>query len=196
MVSKSVCVLYNIRPSPKLHRTVEISPTMHAGQYNSLAKRGHDPLSLDRIRGILNRLEDTIIFALIERAQFAHNPRTYQPRAFEELSQLGFDGSWLEWFILGVESFHGELPTLYVCTKKRYTPSFSKSPSQALHEPRRVPLHSAVQTPCARGDSTPISQDPSSERHQRESQDPRTLRHFAGSPPHTLSTTAHHRSWR
>jgi chorismate mutase len=82
---------------------------MHAGKYNSLAKHGHDPLSLDKIRGILNRLEDTIIFALIERAQFAYNQRIYQPRAFEELTRLGFDGSWLEWFIFGVESFHGKL---------------------------------------------------------------------------------------
>ena len=46
---------------------------------------GGDPLSLDRIRGILTRLEDTIIFALIERAQFAHNPKAYQKGAFPEL---------------------------------------------------------------------------------------------------------------
>ncbi|OBZ71219.1 putative chorismate mutase [Grifola frondosa] len=37
-----------------------------------------DPLSLDRIRAILTRLEDTIIFSLIERAQFAHNPKAYR----------------------------------------------------------------------------------------------------------------------
>ena len=68
----------------------------------------HDPLSLDRIRGILNRLEDTIIFSLIERAQFAHNPVIYAPGAFQELARDGFTGSWLEWFLRGVESFHGE----------------------------------------------------------------------------------------
>ncbi|KAH7099558.1 chorismate mutase [Auriculariales sp. MPI-PUGE-AT-0066] len=45
---------------------------------------------------MLIRLEDTIIFALIERAQFAHNPRIYQP------------GAWLDWFIKETESFHAK----------------------------------------------------------------------------------------
>lgn len=65
-----------------------------------------DPLSLDRIRSVLTRLEDTIIFSLIERAQFAHNPRIYQRGAFAELRELGFSGSWLEWFLKEIESFH------------------------------------------------------------------------------------------
>ena len=68
---------------------------------------GEDPLSLDRIRAVLTRLEDTIIFGLIERAQFGHNPRIYQKGAFKELSDLGFSGSWLEWFLKETETFHG-----------------------------------------------------------------------------------------
>lgn len=67
-----------------------------------------DPLSLDRIRSILGRLEDTIIFSLIERAQFAHNPKIYQRGAFRELRDLGVEGSWLEWFLKETETFHGE----------------------------------------------------------------------------------------
>ncbi|KAG2134361.1 chorismate mutase [Suillus cothurnatus] len=55
-----------------------------------------DPLSLERIRQILVRLEDTIIFDLIERAQFAHNPRIYIRGSFQELRDMEFDGSWLE----------------------------------------------------------------------------------------------------
>lgn len=66
-----------------------------------------DPLSLERIRSVLTRLEDTIIFGLIERAQFAYNPKMYQRGAFTELADLGFDGSWLEWFLKETESFHG-----------------------------------------------------------------------------------------
>ena len=66
-----------------------------------------DPLSLDRIRSVLTRLEDTIIFNLIERAQFAHNPRIYHRGAFKELQELGFCGSWLEWFLRETEVFHG-----------------------------------------------------------------------------------------
>ncbi|PPR04071.1 hypothetical protein CVT24_010644 [Panaeolus cyanescens] len=69
---------------------------------------GEDPLSLDRIRSVLTRLEDTIIFGLIERAQFAHNPRMYQRGAFKELIDLGFTGSWLEWFLKEIESFHAK----------------------------------------------------------------------------------------
>lgn len=66
-----------------------------------------DPLSLDRIRSILIRLEDTIIFSLIERAQFAHNPRIYDRGVFKELKDLEFTGSWLEWFLKETEAFHG-----------------------------------------------------------------------------------------
>jgi len=67
-----------------------------------------DPLSLDRIRSILNRLEDTIIFSLIERAQFAHNPRIYDRGVFKELEDLDFKGSWLEWFLKETEAFHAK----------------------------------------------------------------------------------------
>ncbi|KIJ17837.1 hypothetical protein PAXINDRAFT_130257 [Paxillus involutus ATCC 200175] len=67
-----------------------------------------DPLSLDRIRSILVRLEDTIIFDLIERAQFAHNPRMYIRSAFPELQEMGFQGSWLDWFLKEIETFHAK----------------------------------------------------------------------------------------
>lgn len=67
-----------------------------------------DPLSLERIRSVLIRLEDTIIFDLIERAQFAHNPRIYQRGGFKELQDLGFQGSWLEWFLKETEIFHAK----------------------------------------------------------------------------------------
>jgi chorismate mutase len=77
---------------------------MHGQNYST----SHDALSLDRIRSILTRLEDTIIFSLIERAQFALNPRMYKRGAFAELSDLGFKGSWLEWFLKEIEAFHGE----------------------------------------------------------------------------------------
>lgn len=68
---------------------------------------GKDPLSLETIRSVLIRLEDTIIFSLIERAQFAHNPRIYQKGAFPELEKLDFHGSWLDWFLKETETFHG-----------------------------------------------------------------------------------------
>ena len=68
---------------------------------------GGDPLDLDKIRGVLTRLEDTIIFQLIERAQFAHNPKLYHKGEFQELKDLGFEGSLLDWFLKETEGFHG-----------------------------------------------------------------------------------------
>jgi hypothetical protein len=45
---------------------------------------------------------------LIERAQFALNAKIYRPGEFEELEKLGFEGSWLQWFLFEIECFHGE----------------------------------------------------------------------------------------
>jgi chorismate mutase len=81
-------------------------PRLGPSQHQSNLFAGN-PLALDRIRAVLARLEDTILFNLIERAQFAHNPRIYRPGAFQELTKLGFEGSWLEWFLRETESFHG-----------------------------------------------------------------------------------------
>jgi len=93
---------------------------------------GEDPLSLDRIRSVLIRLEDTIIFSLIERAQFAHNPRMYQKGAFKELVDLGFNGSWLEWFLKEIESFHAKA--------RRYTSPDEYPFTVDLPEPVLPPL--------------------------------------------------------
>ncbi|GAA5963294.1 hypothetical protein JCM21900_000324 [Sporobolomyces salmonicolor] len=69
-----------------------------------------DPLNLDNIRRTLVRLEDTIIFLLIERAQFAHNPRMYTREGFAEvLHRDGFDGSWLEWLLKETEVSHAKI---------------------------------------------------------------------------------------
>ncbi|QRV77628.1 chorismate mutase [Ceratobasidium sp. AG-Ba] len=67
-----------------------------------------DPLSLSRIRSNLIRLEDTIIFSLIERAQFALNPRIYEREFFDELKAMNWKGSWLEWFLKETETFHAK----------------------------------------------------------------------------------------
>lgn len=88
-----------------------------------------DPLSLDHIRSVLTRLEDTIIFGLIERAQFAHNPRIYQRGAFPELVNIDFQGSWVEWFIKETESFHGERERLSFRDNADLTPIISQSPT-------------------------------------------------------------------
>lgn len=53
-------------------------------------------LDLNIIRECLVRLEDTILFDLIERAQFYKSPSVYDKT---KLSIPGWDGSFLEWFI-------------------------------------------------------------------------------------------------
>jgi hypothetical protein len=47
--------------------------------------------------------------ALIERAQFAHNPRCYFAGGIPALKERGIEGSWLEWFLKETETFQGEL---------------------------------------------------------------------------------------
>jgi chorismate mutase len=45
---------------------------------------------------------------LIERSQFAHNPRCYVKGGISALKEHGFDGSWLQWFLKETETFQGE----------------------------------------------------------------------------------------
>jgi hypothetical protein len=45
---------------------------------------------------------------LIERSQFAHNPRCYVKGEISALKEHGFDGSWLQWFLKETETFQGE----------------------------------------------------------------------------------------
>lgn len=97
-----------------------------------------ESLQLDRIRGVLVRLEETIIFGLIERAQFLHNPVIYRPGGVGK--ELG-DESLVEFLLHECERSHAKV--------RRYTspdehPFFDDLPQPVLpalayHE---NPLHS------------------------------------------------------
>ncbi|KAJ1921395.1 chorismate mutase aro7 [Mycoemilia scoparia] len=65
------------------------------------------PLKLEDLRETLIRLEDTIIFGLVERAQFKHNSEIYTPGVtpFED----GFQGSFLDWFLKEIEQVHAKV---------------------------------------------------------------------------------------
>ena len=63
-------------------------------------------LDLGNIRYTLIRLEDTIIFNLIERAQFPLNRSIYVPGA---VPLPNFKGSFLDWLLTEVERTHGTL---------------------------------------------------------------------------------------
>jgi chorismate mutase len=92
-----------------------------------------DVLSLESIRSTLIRQEETIIFALIERAQFRQNPIVYEKDGFAGLgTPVGVtpveseELSFLEYMLIGTEALH--------CRSRRYT-----SPEEHPFYPDRLP---------------------------------------------------------
>ncbi|KAA8896870.1 chorismate mutase, partial [Sphaerosporella brunnea] len=63
-------------------------------------------LDLANIRYQLIRLEDTIIFHLIDRVQFPFSPRIYTPGG---VSIPNFAGSFLDWMLLQQEKVHAQV---------------------------------------------------------------------------------------
>nr|XP_019050769.1 chorismate mutase [Kwoniella bestiolae CBS 10118]OCF29699.1 chorismate mutase [Kwoniella bestiolae CBS 10118] len=108
-------------------------------------------LSLDHIRNQLIRLEDTIIFLLIERAQFAYNKKIYQPGAFKD--ELNYEGSWLEWFIFEIESFHARAYPQHSPDEHAFTP-LDKLP-QPIIKPQSLP--SLLHQPAAKHPSVNVN---------------------------------------
>ncbi|KAI7875404.1 chorismate mutase [Lichtheimia hyalospora FSU 10163] len=90
-----------------------------------------NPFALDKLRNTLIRLEDTIIFALIERAQFAFNKAIYTPGAIEFNSAT--DGrSFLEYFLWETEKVHAKV--------RRYTSPDEYAFTSPLPAPILPPL--------------------------------------------------------
>jgi chorismate mutase len=95
-----------------------------------------DVLSLDSIRSSLIRQEETIIFALIERAQFRQNLRVYEKGGFGDMgdpvgSIPSSDDkallSFMDFFMIGTELLHSGV--------RRYT-----SPEEHPFFPERLPM--------------------------------------------------------
>lgn len=63
-------------------------------------------LDLNNIRRALVRMEDTIVFALIERSQFYSSPSVYERNKY---SFKGFDGSFLDWALVQMEIAHSQI---------------------------------------------------------------------------------------
>ena len=85
-------------------------------------------LALDNIRQTLIRQEDTIIFLLIERAQFARNAAVYETDAVPvpDFDTAGRRYSLLEYLLRETEQTHGRI--------RRYT-----SPDEQAFYPDRTP---------------------------------------------------------
>ncbi|XP_040961681.1 chorismate mutase 1, chloroplastic isoform X2 [Gossypium hirsutum] len=103
-------------PIFKLHCSARLSKTviqsLHAST-NSIGstttKRRVDEsenLTLEAVRYSLIRQEDSIIFSLLERAQYCYNGDTYDPDAF---SMDGFHGSLVEYILRGTEKLHSKV---------------------------------------------------------------------------------------
>ncbi|PWN41996.1 putative ARO7-chorismate mutase [Ceraceosorus guamensis] len=92
-----------------------------SGQHTSVDRQ--TLLSLDHIRAVLIRLEDTIVFDLIERAQYAHNPPMYAPGAFKELREKeNWEASWVEWFLKETEAAHAKVRRFDTPDEYPFTP--------------------------------------------------------------------------
>ncbi|OEL32355.1 Chorismate mutase 3, chloroplastic [Dichanthelium oligosanthes] len=65
-----------------------------------------ETLTLDSVRDTLIRLEDSIIFGLLERAQYRYNADTYDSNAFR---MDGFKGSLVEYMVRETEKLHAQV---------------------------------------------------------------------------------------
>ena len=86
----------------------------------------HPNLKLENIRNVLIRQEETIIFALVERAQFKQNKIIYKSTG---IPIPNFEGSFVDYILRGTEALHA--------TIRRYTspdehPFFKDLPSPIL----------------------------------------------------------------
>jgi chorismate mutase len=116
-------------------RSTRVSMSTHSGSTKAEEKiKTVDVLSLESIRSTLIRQEETIIFALIERAQFRQNPIAYEKGGFAGLGtpvgvtpvESDEELSFLEYMLIGTEALH--------CRSRRYT-----SPEEHPFFPDRLP---------------------------------------------------------
>ncbi len=134
------CVCIHRPPTPCIHRITIVYPTTSPQAPAVATPEAVTPstvgdtdrsaaLQLENIRQSLIRQEDTIIFALIERAQFARNDAVYGPDDRIPVPAFGADGqrySLLEYILREQEQLHGKV--------RRYT-----SPDEHAFFPEELP---------------------------------------------------------
>ncbi|CAK9435503.1 uncharacterized protein LODBEIA_P02300 [Lodderomyces beijingensis] len=82
-------------------------------------------LDLANIRQALVRMEDTIVFDLIERSQFYSSPSVYEPKKIP-IPEWG--GSFLEWALLQMELVHSSLRRYEAPDETPFYPHLIKRP--------------------------------------------------------------------
>ncbi|KAM7278922.1 hypothetical protein ACFE04_006056 [Oxalis oulophora] len=81
-------------------------PTFYGSSETKKRVDESENLTLEAIRASLIRQEDSIIFSLLERAQYCLNPDTYDSNTF---SMDGFNGSLVEYILLETEKLHAQV---------------------------------------------------------------------------------------
>jgi len=102
-------------------------------------------LDLNNIRKSLQRMEDSIVFGLIERAQYAVNAVVYEPDSkqlepykLHQLKCAGSDGCLGDWFIYQSECLHSQVrryqhPTEFPFFGPLPEPTLGNTPNFAAH---------------------------------------------------------------
>jgi len=93
---------------------------------NQLSTQGI--LSLKSIRSSLIRQEETIIFALIERAQYSSNDIIYDCKAMSFNSVYGAPLSFLEWMLMETEKLHAKVRRYKSPEEHAFFPDYLSEP--------------------------------------------------------------------
>lgn len=88
------------------NRVKSVQASASLGSKNVSRIDESDIYTLDGIRSSLIRQEDSIIFSLVERAQYCYNGDTYDPKAF---FMDGFQGSLVEFMVRETEKIHAKV---------------------------------------------------------------------------------------
>lgn len=119
ILSKSCRLIAPFRPPMWKNWNLQISNLGHSktgvqsvqasasfGSKNETRVDASEIYTLDGIRSSLIRQEDSIIFSLVERAQFCYNEDTYDPNAF---FMDGFEGSLVEFMVKETEKIYAQV---------------------------------------------------------------------------------------
>ena len=98
-----------LSPSPTTNKRKGSGPNLKEGDSSILFfQETTTPLKLEDLRSQLIRQEETIIFALIERAQFKANPTVYKKDTIQAVKQKDRvkGKSFLDFFLCETEKVH------------------------------------------------------------------------------------------
>ncbi|KAM1009703.1 hypothetical protein ACFX13_045963 [Malus domestica] len=137
----------SVRPSHSLCESSAHSDRIEESLATKKRVDETDSLTLEGIRHSLIRQEDSIIFSLLERAQYCHNLPTYDPKAFPV---DGFHGSLVEHILKETEKLHGQVGRFSSPDEHPFFPN-------DVPEPGLPPLHYPQQghMQAWRGDGLP-----------------------------------------